>query len=209
MVLSNAFKGTKLIETIENYSLSDELTFSSEQIFSNDDQNLVYKDDVFWSRVTTNPEEHWNKPISLIQFVVSNWVSRVPGLYWTDYSKILREDAENHIVKKSQDWIEFDPPGKSKKVLGGIGTLLFPPDEKGTRLISVSSTCNASLGIPVLIFPEVYEELKIDDGDAVNIQNAVWRPMSRTWANRFATTAKIPRGYVVIEKKEQIDVFNK
>lgn len=61
-------------------------------------------------------------------------------------------------------------PGKSKKVLGGIGTILLSPDINGNVLMSVSAGCNASTGIPLLIFRSVLEILNIQQGDIVDIK---------------------------------------
>ncbi len=94
------------------------------------------------------------KKFSFYHFVVSDWVARVPGLFWAEYSGEIRKHSEQDIAIKSKDWIVFHPLGKSKKVLGGIGTIHLPPNDEGKRLISITSSCNASVGIPLLIYPE-------------------------------------------------------
>ncbi|AIM37576.1 hypothetical protein KO02_13430 [Sphingobacterium sp. ML3W] len=89
--------------------------------------------------------------------------------------------------------------------MGGIGTLLLPPLADGKVLLSVSAKCNASTGIPVLCYPEVYEALKVKQGDCVVIRGATWQPMDVQWASKFHST-DIPRGYLVIDSLEKISI---
>lgn len=114
MSLKELYKGAKLIETIENYSLAEEIESLNEDIsineilwFSNDEE--------FWSNVIANPAKYWNQKINLYDFVVSDWVARVPGLYWAPSSELIRQHKKEDVVLQSNRWIEFYPPGKSKK----------------------------------------------------------------------------------------------
>jgi hypothetical protein len=209
MELSSAFKATKIIETIENYSIAESnLLFPSQPLAPNKD-NWFYEDEHFWLEVISSPEKYWNKRISLYAFTVCNWVARVPGLYWASYSATLRKLSENEIVKQSKQWIEFYPPGKSKKVLGGIGTILLPPNDEGKRLISLSSSCNGSLGIPVLIFPDVFDSLELKEGDCITIENARWQPLDLTWSKRFVSTQGIPRGCIIVDSSDKIQIIKR
>jgi len=206
MELSTLFKATKIVETIENYSIaeSNKFTYSVPTNINGDD--WFYEDEQFWREVITNPERYWNKKVNLYAFTISDWVARIPGLYWANYSADLRKHSENEIAKQSKQWIEFYPPGKSKKVLGGIGTILLPPNDEGKRLLSISSSCNASLGIPVLIFPDVFDSLNLKQGDAISIKNARWQPLDVSWSKRFASTQGIPRGCLIIDSPDKIEI---
>lgn len=93
--------------------------------------------------------------------------------------------------------------------MGGLGTLLLPPTNEGKVLLSVSAGCNASTGIPLLCFPEVYDQLKIKQGDCVIIKGAKWQPMDMYWASNFASTKDIPRGYLVIDSVDKIQVLER
>ena len=208
MGLKELYKGTKLIETIENYALAEEVNSLNENI-SNDENFWFSNDEEFWRNVITDPTKYWNQKIDLFDFVVSDWVARVPGLYWTSSSEQIRQHKKEDIALKSKQWIEFYPPGKSKKVMGGVGTLLLPPTDEGKILLSVSAGCNASTGIPLLCFPEVYDHLKIKQGDCVIIRGAKWLPMDMHWASKFASTKDIPRGYLVIDSIDKIRVLNR
>lgn len=206
MLNLDAYKGVKIIETIENYSI-----IKSELVIDKHNANFcsesyIIDDKEFWCKVTNNQNEFWNKNFSFYHFVVSDWVARVPGLFWTEYSAEIRKHSEQDIAIKSNDWIVFHPPGKSKKVLGGIGTIHLPPNDEGKRLISITSSCNASVGIPILIYPEIYDLLNLKQGDVVDIEEAKWQQMDIPWAKRFASTEKVPRGYLIIDSIDQIRI---
>lgn len=206
MGLQSTFNAIKILETIENYGISQQL--NCEQISEDQEIKFFTSEREFWY-TAFNSENMWGKNIDLFHFVVSNWVARIPGLYWTEQATILRQHSESDIAFKSKEWIKFNPPGKSRKVMGGVGTLLLPPTDEGKLLISVTASCNASTGIPVLLFPEVIDALKIEEGDCVNICGAKWQPMSYEWARKFSSLAKIPRGYLVIDKVKKIKVVQK
>lgn len=208
MSLKELYKGAKLIETIENYALAEELNSINENI-TNDESFWFSNDEEFWKNIIADPTKYWNQKVDLYDFVVSDWVARVPGLYWTLSSEHIRQHKKEDIALQSKQWIEFYPPGKSKKVMGGVGTLLLPPTDEGKILLSVSAGCNASTGIPLLCFPEVYDHLKIKQGDCVMIRGAKWLPMDMHWASKFASTKDIPRGYLVIDSIDKIQVLNR
>ena len=204
-----AIKGTKMIETIENYSIAENDTHSSFQNIESKYDSIFYTDKDFWDTRLRYPKEFGDKTVGLYNFVISEWVARVPGLYWADSSASIRQHTEDEIAVKSKEWTEYTPPGKSKKVLGGIGTILLPVDDMGKRIVSASSSCNSSLGVPLLIFPDVWEYLKLCQGDIVIIKNAKWQSVDLTWSHRFASTRNIPRGYLVIDKIDKIEIIER
>ena len=208
MSLKELYKGTKLIETIENYALAEKITLVNQDEV-NIDKFEFYNDQQFWSNIINEPSKYWNQKVDLYYFVVSNWIARIPGLYWTPSSEQIRQHKKEDIALQSKKWLEFNPPGKSKKVMGGVGTLLLPPTDDGKVLLSISASCNASTGIPLLCFPEVYDHLKIQQGDCVIIKGAKWLPMDLHWASKFASTKDIPRGYLVIDSNDKIQVLER
>lgn len=206
MDLSNLFKATKVIETIENYSIADRNEFIDAVSSNLENAIWINTDEQFWRKVISDPEKYWNKNFNLYAFTFCDWVARIPGLYWTDFSKKIRKTSKNEIAKQSKQWLEFNPPGKSKKVLGGIGTILLPPNDEGKRLLSISSSCNASLGIPILVFPEVIDALTLKQGDTISIKNAKWQPLDLSWSKRFASTQGIPRGCFILDSINKIEI---
>lgn len=206
MKLYELTKGTKIIETIENYSLATEISSIIDQNENENVQYDFYEDKKFWQSVIKKPESYWGKKINLYDFVISNWIARIPGLYWSSASKIMRQHKQEDIAFESDEWIEFKPIGKSKKVMGGVGTLLLPPTDDRKVLLSASAACNASTGVPLLFYPEVLDQLKIKQGDCLIIRNARWQPMDFYWASKFASTKDIPRGYIVIDSIEKVHI---
>lgn len=202
-------KGSRIIETLENYSITQNDNFCLQELTANTWDHHYYDEKNFWKGALANPEKFFGSKISLYNFVVSNWVARIPGLFWMPSSNSVRKHLKEDIAIQSKDWIEFHPPGKSKKVLGGIGTLLLPPSENGSVIMSVSSSCNASLGIPILVFPEVLDSMRLKQGDLIQITDAVWQPHSIEWSKRFASTKDIARGYLVIDKPDKIRVIER
>ena len=59
--------------------------------------------------------------------VLLQWFPRVPGLYWLDGSENLRQLSPEAEEFRSTHWVSYKPYGKSRKVMGGIGTLRLPP----------------------------------------------------------------------------------
>jgi hypothetical protein len=209
MTLSKAYKATKIIEAIENYSLFEINKLKESKSTRKKRNDWYYSDHEFWKKVISTPENFWNRKMNFSQFTLCDWVSRVPGLYWTKYSEEIRRHSKKDIARQSRQWIELKPFGKSKKVVGGIGTLLLSPNDEGKRLMSVSSSCNASVGIPVLISPNVFDSLKLEKGDVINIMNATWQPMDSHWSVRFASTQNIPKGYLIIDSPEKVSIIKK
>ncbi|WP_241314037.1 hypothetical protein [Chryseobacterium arthrosphaerae] len=205
MKLYELAKGARIIETIENYSLAAEMPIKNKQE-EVEGQASFFDDEKFWKSVIKNPKYYWGKKMELYYFVVSDWIARVPGLYWSKASQAVRQHDHSDIAIQSKEWIEFNPIGKSKKVMGGVGTLLLPPTDDGKVLLSASATCNASTGIPLLFYPEVLETLKIRQGDCLIIRDARWQPMDIHWASKFASTMNIPRGYLVIDSIEKVHI---
>ncbi len=208
MGLQFAYQGAKIIETIENYSVADE-TVLIDVANKATHEEYYYSDEEFWRDVFNGSNHLWGQEVNLYHFVISSWVARIPGLYWTETSRILRVHKESDIAFESQQWVEFNPPGKSKKVLGGVGTLLLPPTDEGRILMSLSSSSNASTGIPVLVFPEVIADLQIKQGDCVNIRGAKWKPMDIQWSKQFASSKEVPRGYLVVDHIKKIQVVGR
>jgi hypothetical protein len=208
MSLSDAYRAARALEAIENYERADD-PLSGRSEFSQEDakaeMGLAYEDNTFWDMVISRPNDFWDAKISLYEVALSEWVARVPGLYWSPGSQDLRDLATQAIEQRSEGWTIYQPIGKSSKVLGGVGTLKFPPDQQGHRLVTLSSGLNASSGVPALIFPEVWEHLGLREGDVCQVKG-IWRKMSTSWAERFPSIKGIPRGYIVIEAPEQMEV---
>lgn len=202
--LANAYRATRALESIENYARSSGVapTVLEEKEPRTNYIEYIYQG--FWPQILRDTEKWWGTTFQAYDGALSEWVPRVPGLYWTQDAKKLREAAEKYRVFESQTWTEFQPLGKSQKVFGGIGTTKFP-DHHGYRLASISGTHNTSAGVPVLISSEAWEHHKLQEGDIVNLKGK-WQKMAFGWVERFPSIRGIPRGYLVVDNPDAVEV---
>lgn len=168
----------------------------------------LYDDGDFWRRISSDRGPGQEKPerplvVHINEAAVSEWVARVPGLYWVPGAERMRVVSRAQIERESQGWTLYEPAGKSRKVLGGVGTLRLTPAEDGFRLCTVASGYNASAGIPALISPEVWEHHCLAEGTIIQ-GKARWRDMPQKWAAQFPVVKGIPRGCLVIDKVDEI-----
>ena len=211
MSLSQAYRATRSLEAIENYAQADSLDLSSaeEEVDSGRNEPLWLDpggaDNSFWTTVLKDPESSWGRVVHLYDAVLSEWVARVPGLFWSEGATTLRAEGAQAVEETGDEWTVLTPFGKSGMVLGGIGTLRFPPNERGIRLFTLCGSQNASSGIPVLVFSEMWERYDLKEGDLLNNITAKWQKMDIGWAERFPSIKGIPRGYLVLESDKQIE----
>jgi Effector-associated domain 1 len=203
-LLSNAYHATRALESVENYARSGGVipNLLEQEKVPIKDVEYVYEG--FWPQILRDPDQWWGTTFQTYDGALSEWIPRVPGLYWTQDAEKLRKAAEKYRVFESKSWTEFQPLGKSQKVFGGIGTIKLP-DNAGYRLASISGGHNASAGVPVLISSEAWEYHKLKEGDIVNLKGK-WQKMALGWVERFPSIRGIPRGYLVVDNPDAIEV---
>src|ERR1700687_2989529 len=211
MTLPDLYRAARSLEAIENYGHADDPLLQdvkpTDEVLDCD--CTFDHDDKFWksrllesTRIKKGKCESSNA-FNFFGFAVSEWVARVPGLFWTKRAEKLRMLGDQAIQYESPRWTTLHPPGKSAKVLGGIGTMKFPPNERGYHLVTLSAGHNASSGIPVLVSPEAWDAHDISEGCVINLA-AKWQPMAAEWAYRFPSIKGIPKGYLMVENASQI-----
>jgi hypothetical protein len=225
MLISETYRCARALEALENYARADGPLVeevgnvagsSAEPVWIEPDGGGYAQkrfDERFWSLVSADPDRWWGQTFRLSMVGLSEWVARVPGLFWSTSAKGMRALAKGSVEHRSDRWVTYKPIGKSAIVLGGIGTIKFPPNENGCRLVTLSGGHNASSGIPALVFPEVWEypELRgeqlnhLQEGDIITVK-VQWQPMAWGWAQRFPSVRGIPRGYLVLRNPENIHV---
>lgn len=209
MTITEMCHAARALEASENYAGFARLPNSNLRLpdtaLLNETQRIKRGEKEFWSKVF-NKRIVWNTPVELYNFALSEWVARIPGLFWTPGANTVRKSASRAGREQSERWAALPPLGKSRKVMGGVGTLRFPPDLRdGYRLAGLTSGLNASAGIPVLIAPDVWRHRELCEGKVINRLTARWQSMSATsWAERFPSTRGIPKGFLVVENPDDL-----
>jgi hypothetical protein len=223
MPISETYRCARALEAIENYAradgplveeVGDAADPSAEPtVIEPDDYGHAERrfDEQFWTQVLADREAWWGRTFMLPWVGLSEWVARVPGLFWSPHARGMRELARESVDYRSHDWTTYLPVGKSAIVLGGVGTVKLPPNENGCRLVTLSGGHNASSGIPALVFPEVWEHpglrgvspSHLQEGDVITIR-AQWQEMAWGWARRFPVIADIPMGYLVLKNPDDV-----
>lgn len=208
--LVNPYKTTRIAETIANYARVDQVEMNPGLI--GEDVNKfnaieLYDEGEFWRKVLNAPDDYWGKLFRIyMPTTLSEWVARVPGLYWKKGSEALREVTQSAIETIGNEYVVLQPIGKSQVVLGGVGTVKLPPDINGYRLVTISTGRNASTGIPALIAPEVWDYYRLKEGALLDRISAIWQKMPIEWHQHFPSTRDMPRGCLIIHENEDIRI---
>ncbi|MCP9234378.1 hypothetical protein [Lewinella sp. JB7] len=205
MSLQTAYTTARVIETLENYAQSDVVNdCSRDPAEPSRTAAGAFSDEHFWHTVLGDVEGTWNQRFNLEDVFLSEHVARVPGLYYHPQAQHFKNILDVHKEYVTDRWTHYSPPGKSQKILGGIGTLQIPPTLEDWRIASVSSGNNASLGIPVLIHEEVWQHHRLEEGRRIALLSAPWKQMEASWAKRFYSVRGLPKGYLVIDNPDQL-----
>jgi hypothetical protein len=213
MSLLEAYTGVRIMETNDNYARADTPLLAQPEILHTDIPSYFHdfeQDQRFWEKVFSDPEGVWGMQVSFGKAALSEWVARVPGLFWKPEAEQLRQLSPTAIENKSERWTTYTPWGKSQKVMGGIGAFRLPPAVDGTRLVTLTTSLNASAGVPALVLPDVWDKIRqagSSEGRAINGQ-VRWQPMAQGWAARFKSTRDSPRGYLVLDNPNAIEVLD-
>jgi hypothetical protein len=211
MSLRTTLVGANIVETMQNYTRADDPLLQTGFAIVNTGVTkptsavTLYDDDVFWQYVLQDKTilRYW---FEFHEVTVSEWVARVPGLAWSKEAIRLRNNVEH--LERMIGGYAYTPPVKSEFVMSGIGSLRLSPGADGSALITLSAFGDASLGIPALMSADVFDKIQQDgsvEGRIISGQ-ARWVGMSETWAANFPIVNKLPRGYLLLDKPEDITV---
>lgn len=201
--LQTAIIGSRVIEAAENYARATPVIPEEQKTRSR--QRIFYEDQQFWAEVFSDNLTQWGSILSFyFPVVFSEWVARVPGLYWRSDRATLRRYNAGEIERVEGANVTLRPLGKSRLVIGGVGTLRIPPSERGYRLCSITTSANVSAGVPVLISPEAWDPEIFQEGAVLSLPPLRWEQMPHEWAGRFPSIAGIPRGVLRIDSAAEI-----
>ena len=160
----------EVIKIIYNYyNLKEYIEFKYQDIFKQESitiidayskYNAISGDEIFWTKIFAN-ELKIGDYVRLLNFQLSPWFPRKPGIYWTQTAKEAREKAfRSRVAKIENGVIVFDRYGKNLMVeLGGIGSVNFRKDRDN---ILVTATCsgNTDQGVPILMSREIWNKIQ-------------------------------------------------
>ena len=111
--IHDAVKTSIVLEAAENYTKADDplaTIFSPDinEYIENPDNVGFMNEEEFWKAVTYNQENFQDKKITFYNgVVVSEWIARIPGLYWKPESKNFRKIRPEEIERLSARWTRF------------------------------------------------------------------------------------------------------
>ncbi|MGD1994900.1 MAG: hypothetical protein PVI59_17030, partial [Anaerolineae bacterium] len=145
--------------------------------------------------------------ISLTKFRLSEWVPRVPGLYWKDESLKLRDAARYEILQTDRRFTVYSPAGKTMHILGGVGNVRLLPSGQ-SQLLCASSSGEYWRGVPILLEGDAFQEYRdAPDGIIVSLEGR-WRPLPAEYARQLGSDAGIPRYCLVVDAADHVAVLN-
>jgi hypothetical protein len=198
------FAATQVGEALTNYQVADAPLEQHLEIMRSLRPAPGYKyfddDGQFWAECFAEKQNGSPPATDVLVWpaAVSEWVARVPGLFWRPGSAAMRTLRPADRESETERWITFKPKGKSQLVSGGVGTLKFPPSEDGFRMITLTTSHNASTGVPALVSPKVWKSHGLTEGTIVN-GRARWAPLPLQWSTQFPVVLGVPRGCLILD----------
>lgn len=233
--LDRAIIASEVTEAIANYARADEplledarLALPDDSLKTRDQRDLYMHDDCsLWHRVLYGSEsgqaERNSFEVHFRWAAVSEWVARIPGLIWrrqsSEYLKYTMHDERTYsqrlelnamrerVGSQLNRWENYTLPMESVVVSGGVGTLRLPAATDGYRLVTLTSSLNASSGVPTLVAPNVWHHLRMSEGVLIGGQ-ATWRDMPLQWVDQFPIVSGIPRGCLVLDDPDEVHVVD-
>src|ERR1017187_1497625 len=202
---SRAATNARVLETVENYALAEVKGGSRADWRGHEDFG---SDEQLWHS-TLAGKLPFGTTVDFPQgAAVSEWIARVPGLFWTESAAKLRVFTDHDVERRTGESNVLRPFGKSRLVSGGVGTMRLPPSSSGDRLATLATSGNVSAGIPTLISDDVWRSACLHEGSVVQFRGARWEPMEESWASRFPSTRGIPRAYLRLDCPQAVDSLN-
>lgn len=213
MIAANIQKLPMISESLNNYPKSEslELVRNAELIIDdlkNDYGMKISYEEQFWKFINGEIKEGrhpWGKNFHFWYAMISEWVPRIPGGFWTEKSAGLRKLANKEIIERTGNFVVYTPIGKSSKVMGGLGTFKCAP-QHDYRLVSLSVSGNCSAGIPLLISNEIWDRYQLDEGTTLRDLEVKWVKMEENWSAKFKSSIDLVRGCLVLTNTKNLEV---
>lgn len=154
----------------------------------------------FWEAVLFSRRGIGLRWVELIDFQVTDWFPRTPGLYFSPNAKRARREAE-HYVTREQGLEFYEPRGKMHMIQGGIGSVRFKPINFGHDdywLCTATSSRYCHSGIPLAIPNILMEKIGFDFLYKFDISGQV-RFLPDFLERHFYHMSRIPQIYISVD----------
>jgi hypothetical protein len=156
----------------------------------------------FWTDVLGEASVQM-KWIELMDFALSDWFPRSPGLYHDPHARWEREVAERHITEKDGVRI-YAPMGKIHMIHGGIGSVRFKPIQIEGRLCQLCTASSDRLchtGVPLAIPIDLLNRVEFDYRRRYRLLGEM-RFLPDFLEQYFYHLERLPQIYVLVEELE-------
>ncbi len=113
---------------------------------------------VFYDNALQKPRLFEGDVVTLNRFQLSQWVSRMPGLYWTDEGYFLRRRAYRYMKNHPVLNMHYEPYGKGLMINGGLGVIRLDSHDD-CQIFGVTSSGKIDASIPVICNKKVARAL--------------------------------------------------
>ena len=98
MEFHEAFAGVHVLETCHDYVRADDPLNQAPETYQSEVRDTVLRtDEGLWLDIQRAPERHWGQKIHFTWAGLSEWVARVPGLYWAPGAAALAADTSRLV----------------------------------------------------------------------------------------------------------------
>jgi hypothetical protein len=173
--------GTIYDDLIKYYGLYGFIKLKKKHLFSKPIE--INSESDFWEsilkadfKVIVNEEHQELRDGQILifrDFYLSEWAPKLPGRLWTKEGLKLMSERFNHIqsieLLNEELQLKFDPNGKKKAILGGLGSVRVNPTKNPYDFYMYMSITSGAIwstdfGIPIVVSKSVYDEFKKKTG---------------------------------------------
>lgn len=194
----NTVKLPLIAEALENYPKIDELDVQGNPAPDRTTTNIqgVDTDEHFWDMMNARVAQgnyQWGNLFHFGRVSISEWVPRIPGMYWTDKAEKFREMGRAQKMDEWENQVAYRPIGKTQLVVGGLGTFKCSHGQEN-MLVSITASGNCSSGIPLLISRQLWEDYNLKEGSILDDLTLRWDKMASNWSSKFISSKNLIRG---------------
>jgi len=113
---------------------------------------------IFHDRNVKKQELHEGDIVVLKSFQLTPWISRLPGLYWTQDWRRLKKIAQEHKKYNNCLNLHYEPWGKTILVNGGLGSIRLDIHD-GVTIYGATSSGTIDASIPITCKEKVAKKL--------------------------------------------------